>query len=59
MTNPHKATSIGNLFAAVGGLFTILSLTVIDDKNWKVMIALLGVVIALYGVILIQRAKKS
>jgi drug/metabolite transporter superfamily protein YnfA len=48
----------GNLFASIGGLFTILSLTVIEDMNWKIAAAALGVALALYGVTLIQKAKK-
>jgi len=54
-----KSKNNGNLYARIGGLFTILSLSVIEDRNWKIAAAVLDVALALYGIILIQKAKKQ
>lgn len=59
MSTKDKLKSNGNTIAGVGGLFTILSLTIIEEPNWKIIVAGIGVVLAVYGVYLISKSKKA
>ena len=54
-----KSNKTGNLLASIGGLFTILSLTLIEDRDWKVVAAFLGVAFALSGILFIKKPKKE
>lgn len=49
----------GNLLASIGGLFTILSLTMFEDGTWKIIAALIGVALAFYGLLLIKKAEND
>ena len=48
----------GMTVASVGGLCTILSLTLIQDKTSQVIVAGLGVVLAALGVFMMVKTKK-
>lgn len=49
----------GNLIASIGGLFTILSVTFIENQTWQIITAIIGVVLAVYGLTLTQKVKKK
>ncbi len=59
MTSKDKTVKKGNLLASIGGLFTILSLTVVENNNWKIILSAIGVVLALYGFMILQKSKKN
>ena len=59
MTDQSKSTKKGTLIASIGGLFTVFSLTIFEDKNMQLISALARVVLAFYGLILIQKSKKK
>jgi len=59
MTNENKTTNKGKLLASFGALLGILSVTIIDNNHWSLAVSGIGVVLAIYGVTLILRAKKK
>lgn len=55
----NTKTKTGNLLLSIGVLFTILSLTIIEDSTWKINVAGVGLILALTGAILLPKKKKE
>ena len=58
MTKKDKTTNNGSLLTSFGALVAVSSFA-IDNNHWSLAISGIGVVLAIYGVTLILRAKKK
>lgn len=58
MNKNTPLTRKANSMTIAGGFCTILSLTIIENQNLKISIAVIGVLLAAYGVILLLYKKK-
>ncbi len=60
MSEDKTSISKGTVFASIGALFTIVSLSIFDDKGpWPIITAAIGLSLALYGFWLNQKDKKT
>ncbi len=44
--------------ASAGGLCTVLSLTIIENETWKIIVASLGAILAIAGAVVMTKSKK-
>lgn len=58
MKSKEKLKNTGTTLASLGGLATIFSLTVFKDSTFTMLTAILGVVLAFAGLMLLQKAGK-
>ncbi|MCB0643203.1 MAG: hypothetical protein KDC44_16255 [Phaeodactylibacter sp.] len=58
MTSKEKLKTTGNTLASLGGLSTVFSLTMFKDTTFTMITAILGVILAFAGVLLLQKAGK-
>ena len=55
MNNNNKLDDKGMIITSIGGLCTILSLTVIEVGAWKIAVAIIGVLLAAIGIIVMAK----
>jgi len=54
----NQQTTKGTTIVSIGGLFTILSLTIVQDDVWKIIVSGIGAALAITGGILMRVSKK-
>lgn len=57
--NLKNKESLGTIFTSLGGLLTILSLTVLENNTWKLITASFAVVIIIIGLIIMTKRVKK
>ena len=54
-----KLANIGNVLSSLGGLLVILNFTTFKDSEWQLELAILAVVMAFAGLVILSKAKKT
>jgi len=59
MRTNNQLSIKGTSLVSIGGLFTILSLTIVKDATWNIVLAGIGVLFAIMGVIMMRKSGKK